>query len=134
MRLAEKKVSAPTRNRLKAAGDGVFRPYSGEGGLQQEIVEGMVADPSGASGTQAAPLDPAPAPRGSGAHERSGGAYVPWVMHRSACFVFAMGEFIASHDGVAERRRSLLPLGHRTPGWPEEPENTNNCPTAHQLW
>ncbi|WPB93918.1 hypothetical protein [Streptomyces malaysiensis] len=42
VRITEKKVSARTHNRLKAAGDGVFRPYSGEGGLKQEIVEGMV--------------------------------------------------------------------------------------------
>ncbi|MEU8869812.1 hypothetical protein AB0D24_01395 [Streptomyces javensis] len=42
VRLTEKKISAQSRNRLKAAGDGVFRPYSGEGGLKQEIVEGMV--------------------------------------------------------------------------------------------
>ncbi|NIY64700.1 putative zinc-binding carboxypeptidase [Streptomyces malaysiensis] len=42
VRLAEKKISAQARERLKAAGDGVFRPYSGEGGLKQEIVEGMV--------------------------------------------------------------------------------------------
>ncbi|MFD8089918.1 hypothetical protein [Streptomyces malaysiensis] len=42
VRLTEKKISAQSRDRLKAAGDGVFRPYSGEGGLKQEIVEGMV--------------------------------------------------------------------------------------------
>ncbi|WP_432038727.1 M14 family zinc carboxypeptidase [Streptomyces cucumeris] len=39
VRLTQKKVSAQARNRLKAAGDGVFRPYSGAGGLKQEIVE-----------------------------------------------------------------------------------------------
>ncbi len=42
VRLTEKKISAPTRNRLKAAGDGVFRPYSGQGGLQQGMAEGTV--------------------------------------------------------------------------------------------
>ncbi|GAA0921654.1 MULTISPECIES: M14 family metallopeptidase [Streptomyces violaceusniger group] len=45
VRLAEKKVSAQSRDRLKAAGDGVFRPYSGEGGLKQEIVETGRAHP-----------------------------------------------------------------------------------------
>ncbi|QKV95596.1 immune inhibitor A [Streptomyces sp. NA02950] len=45
VRLTEKKVSAQARNRLKAAGDGVFRPYSGAGGLKQEIVETGRAHP-----------------------------------------------------------------------------------------
>lgn len=42
VRLTEKKISAPTRNRLKAAGDGVFRPSSGEGGLKHQMAEGVV--------------------------------------------------------------------------------------------
>ncbi|WP_413100571.1 hypothetical protein [Streptomyces sp. Inha503] len=42
VRLAGKKVSAQSRDRLKAAGDGVFRPYSGEGGLKQQQTEGVV--------------------------------------------------------------------------------------------
>ncbi|WP_421106800.1 M14 family zinc carboxypeptidase [Streptomyces sp. NEAU-S77] len=37
--LTEKKLSQRTLGRVKAAGDGVFRPYSGDGGLRQEIVE-----------------------------------------------------------------------------------------------
>ncbi len=43
VRLAEKKVSAQGRDRLKAAGDGVFRPYSGEGGLKQRLADGVVS-------------------------------------------------------------------------------------------
>lgn len=42
MRLTEKKVSAQTHNRLKAAGDGVFRTYCGEGGLKHQMAEGVV--------------------------------------------------------------------------------------------
>ncbi|MBB4786439.1 hypothetical protein [Streptomyces rapamycinicus] len=42
VRLAEKKVSAQGRDRLKAAGDGVFRPDSGKGGLKQRLAEGVV--------------------------------------------------------------------------------------------
>ncbi|MET9698091.1 M14 family zinc carboxypeptidase [Streptomyces sp. NPDC006529] len=38
VRLAERKVPAKAAARAKAAGDGVFRPYSGKGGLQEEIV------------------------------------------------------------------------------------------------
>ncbi|MFI0236831.1 M14 family zinc carboxypeptidase [Streptomyces sp. NPDC016845] len=38
VKLAEHKVAARTESRLKAAGDGVFRPYSGKGNLQEEIV------------------------------------------------------------------------------------------------
>ncbi|MEU6311775.1 M14 family zinc carboxypeptidase [Streptomyces sp. NPDC047014] len=36
--LAERKVSAQGLARTEAAGDGVFRPYSGKGGLQEEIL------------------------------------------------------------------------------------------------
>ncbi|MFE0176418.1 M14 family zinc carboxypeptidase [Streptomyces sp. NPDC059002] len=43
--LSEQKVSAATQKRLKAAGDGVFRPYSGKGGLQEEIVKTGQAHP-----------------------------------------------------------------------------------------
>lgn len=43
--LTEKKLSQRTLNRVEAAGDGVFRPYSGDGGLQQEIVETGRAHP-----------------------------------------------------------------------------------------
>ncbi|MER5870173.1 M14 family zinc carboxypeptidase [Streptomyces sp. NPDC002044] len=38
VRLAERKVPAAGLARAKAAGDGVFRPYSGKGGLQEEIL------------------------------------------------------------------------------------------------
>ncbi|MFH8611248.1 M14 family zinc carboxypeptidase [Streptomyces sp. NPDC018029] len=43
--LSEHKVSAATQQRLKAAGDGVYRPYSGKGGLQEEIVRTGQAHP-----------------------------------------------------------------------------------------
>lgn len=43
--LSEHKVSAATQKRLKAAGDGVYRPYSGKGGLQEEIVKTGQAHP-----------------------------------------------------------------------------------------
>ncbi|MFI6683429.1 M14 family zinc carboxypeptidase [Streptomyces sp. NPDC050485] len=43
--LTEHKVSAQTQNRLKAAGDGVFRPYSGKNGLKQEILDTGKANP-----------------------------------------------------------------------------------------
>lgn len=43
--LSEQKVSAAAEKRLKAAGDGVFRPYSGKGGLQEEIVKTGQAHP-----------------------------------------------------------------------------------------
>lgn len=43
--LREHKVSAATAKRLKAAGDGVYRPYSGRGGLQEEIVRTARAHP-----------------------------------------------------------------------------------------
>ncbi|WP_405537853.1 hypothetical protein [Streptomyces antimycoticus] len=42
VRLTEKKVSAQTHNRLKAAGDGVFRPYCREGGLKHQMAEDVV--------------------------------------------------------------------------------------------
>ncbi|WJE00286.1 hypothetical protein [Streptomyces antimycoticus] len=42
VRLTEKKVSAQTHNRLKAAGDGVFRTYCGEGGLKHQMAEDVV--------------------------------------------------------------------------------------------
>lgn len=38
LELAERKVSAKAAARSQAAGDGVFRPYSGKGGLQEEIL------------------------------------------------------------------------------------------------
>ncbi|MFD3681011.1 M14 family zinc carboxypeptidase [Streptomyces sp. NPDC058613] len=38
VRLAEREVPAAGLARAKAAGDGVFRPYSGKGGLQEEIL------------------------------------------------------------------------------------------------
>lgn len=45
VRLEEKKISSAARERVRAAGDGVFRPYSGPGGLKQEIVETGRAHP-----------------------------------------------------------------------------------------
>ncbi|MET9360809.1 M14 family zinc carboxypeptidase [Streptomyces sp. NPDC006632] len=44
--LSERKVSAQSQNHLKAAGDGVFRPYSGPNGLKQEILDTGKANPS----------------------------------------------------------------------------------------
>ncbi|MCY0933687.1 M14 family metallopeptidase [Streptomyces sp. H34-S4] len=38
VKLAERKVEAKAAARSLAAGDGVFRPYSGKGGLQEEIL------------------------------------------------------------------------------------------------
>ncbi|MEU9029521.1 M14 family zinc carboxypeptidase [Streptomyces sp. NPDC048383] len=38
IKLAERKASTQGLARAKAAGDGVFRPYSGKGGLQEEIL------------------------------------------------------------------------------------------------
>ncbi|MFD6875129.1 MULTISPECIES: M14 family zinc carboxypeptidase [unclassified Streptomyces] len=38
IKLAERKASAQGLARAKAAGDGVFRPYSGKGGLREEIL------------------------------------------------------------------------------------------------
>jgi len=43
--LTEREVSAKAQARVEAAGDGVFRPYSGAGGLKQEIVETGQAHP-----------------------------------------------------------------------------------------
>ncbi|MBT2488701.1 immune inhibitor A [Streptomyces sp. ISL-96] len=43
--LTERKVSAKTESRLAAAGDGVYRPYSGKGNLQEEIVKTGQAHP-----------------------------------------------------------------------------------------
>ncbi|MEV4438773.1 M14 family zinc carboxypeptidase [Streptomyces sp. NPDC049577] len=43
--LAEKKLTPRARERLRAAGDGVFRPYSGRNGLQQEITDTARAHP-----------------------------------------------------------------------------------------
>ncbi|MGW6062660.1 M14 family zinc carboxypeptidase [Streptomyces sp. NPDC055189] len=45
VKLTEQKVSAATQQKLKAAGDGVFRPYSGAGGLKEEIVKTGQAHP-----------------------------------------------------------------------------------------
>ncbi|WP_406509126.1 M14 family zinc carboxypeptidase [Streptomyces sp. NBC_00212] len=46
VKLTEHKVSAQAQSRLKAAGDGVFRPYSGPNGLKQEILDTGRANPS----------------------------------------------------------------------------------------
>ncbi|MEV7728185.1 M14 family zinc carboxypeptidase [Streptomyces sp. NPDC087917] len=43
--LAERKVAAQGLARSKAAGDGVFRPYSGKGGLQEEILRTAQENP-----------------------------------------------------------------------------------------
>ncbi|QEV17503.1 M14 family metallopeptidase [Streptomyces alboniger] len=43
--LSEHKVSPAAEKRLKAAGDGVYRPYSGKGGLKEEIVRTGQAHP-----------------------------------------------------------------------------------------
>ncbi|MGT2527799.1 M14 family zinc carboxypeptidase [Streptomyces nojiriensis] len=45
VKLAERKVSAAGLARAKAAGDGVFRPYSGKGGLQEEILRTAQENP-----------------------------------------------------------------------------------------
>ncbi|MFJ7207303.1 M14 family zinc carboxypeptidase [Streptomyces sp. NPDC098789] len=45
VKLAERKVPAQAAARAKAAGDGVFRPYSGKGGLQEEIVKTGQSNP-----------------------------------------------------------------------------------------
>ncbi|MER7513576.1 M14 family zinc carboxypeptidase [Streptomyces lavendulae] len=45
VKLAERKVSAQGLARTKAAGDGVFRPYSGKGGLQEEILRTAQQNP-----------------------------------------------------------------------------------------
>ncbi|WP_128377824.1 M14 family metallopeptidase [Streptomyces cavernae] len=44
--LTEHRLSAKAEARVKAAGDGVFRPYSGAGGLKEEIVRTGQAHPS----------------------------------------------------------------------------------------
>ncbi|MEU2433375.1 M14 family zinc carboxypeptidase [Streptomyces sp. NPDC007861] len=44
--VAEHTVPAAARQRVAAAGDGVFRPYSGKGGLREEILETARANPS----------------------------------------------------------------------------------------
>ncbi|MGW6708290.1 M14 family zinc carboxypeptidase [Streptomyces sp. NPDC054956] len=45
VKLAERKVAANTARSLAAAGDGVFRPYSGKGGLQEEILRTAQENP-----------------------------------------------------------------------------------------
>nr|WSX52478.1 M14 family zinc carboxypeptidase [Streptomyces sp. NBC_00974] len=45
VRLAEHKVAAKAAARSLAAGDGVFRPYSGKGGLQEEILRTAQENP-----------------------------------------------------------------------------------------
>ncbi|MGW8954820.1 M14 family zinc carboxypeptidase [Streptomyces sp. NPDC055709] len=44
--LTEHTVSSAGRQRAAAAGDGVYRPYSGEGGLKEEILATAAANPS----------------------------------------------------------------------------------------
>ncbi|MFE0008568.1 M14 family metallopeptidase, partial [Streptomyces erythrochromogenes] len=46
VKLAERKVPAQGLARAKAAGDGVFRPYSGKGGLQEEILRTAQQNPA----------------------------------------------------------------------------------------
>ncbi|MFF5702562.1 M14 family zinc carboxypeptidase [Streptomyces sp. NPDC012794] len=46
IRLAERKVSPQGSARAKAAGDGVFRPYSGKGGLREEILRTAQENPA----------------------------------------------------------------------------------------
>lgn len=46
VRLTEKTIPASTRERLRAAGDGVFRPYTGPGGLLEEIIGTARANPA----------------------------------------------------------------------------------------
>lgn len=43
--VTERKIAAKSEARLQAAGDGVFRPYSGKGNLQEEIVKAGQANP-----------------------------------------------------------------------------------------
>ncbi|MCJ1680253.1 immune inhibitor A [Streptomyces sp. APSN-46.1] len=45
VKLAERKVPAKASARSEAAGDGVFRPYSGKGGLQEEILRTAQENP-----------------------------------------------------------------------------------------
>ncbi|MFD7440263.1 M14 family zinc carboxypeptidase [Streptomyces sp. NPDC059909] len=44
--ISEHTVAAAAQRRAAAAGDGVFRPYGGEGGLKQEILATAAANPS----------------------------------------------------------------------------------------
>ncbi|MEU9161114.1 M14 family zinc carboxypeptidase [Streptomyces sp. NPDC048424] len=46
VKLAERKIGAQGLARAKAAGDGVFRPYSGKGGLQEEILRTAQENPA----------------------------------------------------------------------------------------
>ncbi|MET9960793.1 M14 family zinc carboxypeptidase [Streptomyces sp. NPDC006326] len=46
VKLAEHKVPAKAAERSRAAGDGVFRPYGGKGGLQEEILKTAQANPA----------------------------------------------------------------------------------------
>ena len=43
--LTEHKLSARAENRVEAAAEGVFRPYSGSGGLQEEILSDRAGEP-----------------------------------------------------------------------------------------
>ncbi|MER6693837.1 M14 family metallopeptidase [Streptomyces minutiscleroticus] len=43
--LTERKLTARAEKRVRAAGDGVFRPYGGPGGLREEIMETAQAHP-----------------------------------------------------------------------------------------
>ncbi|WP_328970949.1 M14 family metallopeptidase [Streptomyces sp. NBC_00239] len=45
VKLAERRLPAKAAARARAAGDGVFRPYSGPGGLKEEIVRTAQANP-----------------------------------------------------------------------------------------
>ncbi|HET6858769.1 MAG TPA: M14 family zinc carboxypeptidase [Streptomyces sp.] len=45
VKVTERKVSARSEARVQAAGDGVYRPYSGKGNLQEEIVRTGQANP-----------------------------------------------------------------------------------------
>ncbi|MET7532140.1 M14 family metallopeptidase [Streptomyces goshikiensis] len=45
VKLAERRVPAKAAARTEAAGDGVFRPYSGKGGLQEEILRTAQENP-----------------------------------------------------------------------------------------
>ncbi|WP_240135883.1 M14 family metallopeptidase [Streptomyces sp. MUM 178J] len=45
VQVTERKVPAKAQARLRAAGDGVYRPYSGKGNLGEEIVETAAAHP-----------------------------------------------------------------------------------------
>ncbi|MBT2450087.1 immune inhibitor A [Streptomyces sp. ISL-43] len=45
IKLAERKIAAKAAARAQEAGDGVFRPYSGKGGLQEEILRTAQENP-----------------------------------------------------------------------------------------